>query len=450
MKKAIKSIILLLVLTMSSAVASAYDFMVDGLAYKKLTTNTAAVTAVDFQNNYPSLTVASISDKVTFNNVTYSVIAIDDFAFYQSPKLASVQLPNSIKTIGTYAFWGCTALSGVTIGDRVTSVGAYAFASTAVSNIILPNSVTTIGDYAIYNCSALKYLTIGSSVSSIGQYAFASNSNLTKITCFKPSPVSINSTVFEGINYTSCQLCVPVNSLEAYSLAPVWSNFANISEGTTGGDDNEQVGANFLHSEPQTLIRPNRTLTVAVEMTNETTLSALQFNMYLPSNVSMCYTNGQMDVWLDENRKGSDHVLSTSSTSNYITVVISSPSSKPLKLNSGNLFYFNINTSFANAGNYIINLKNVIAATPEANRLTLPDCKITLQERYYRGDANGDGEVDVADYVVVCNKILHRNPSPFYSDAADYNGDGSIDVADLVNITNVAIGKMEKTIGGGN
>jgi hypothetical protein len=121
-----------------------------------------------------------------------------------------------------------------------------------------------------------------------------------------------------------------------------------------------------------------------------------------------------------------------------------------LKLNSGNLFYFNINTSFANAGNYIINLKNVIAATPEANRLTLPDCKITLQDRYYRGDANGDGEVDVADYVVVCNKILHRNPSPFYSDAADYNGDGNIDVADLVGITNVAIGKTEKSTGGGN
>ena len=117
MKKTIKTIFLVLVLAIGGAEASAYDFMVEGLAYKKLTSSTVAVTAIDFQNNYPSLTVASISDKVTFNNVTYNVTAIDDFAFYQSPKLASVQLPNSIKTIGTYAFWGCTALSGVTIGD---------------------------------------------------------------------------------------------------------------------------------------------------------------------------------------------------------------------------------------------------------------------------------------------------------------------------------------------
>lgn len=450
MKKTIKSIFLLLVLTMSSAVASAYDFVVEGLAYKKLTSSTAAVSAVDFQNNYPSLTVASIPDKVTYNNVTYNVTAIDDFAFYQSPKLTSAQIPYSVKTIGTYAFWGCSALSGVTIANGVTSIGNYAFASTAITNIVLPNSVTSIADYAIYNCSGLRYLTIGSSVSSIGQYAFASNNNLTKITCLKASPVAINSTVFDGINYSTCQLCVPVNSMEAYSIAPIWSNFANISEGTTGGDDNEPVGANFLHSETQTIIRPEKMLTVAVEMTNETTLSALQFNMYLPSNVSMCYTNGKMDVWLDENRKGSDHVLSTSTTSNYITVVISSPSSKPLRLNSGNLFYFNINTSFVNSGDYFINLKNVIAATPDANRLTLPDCTIILQERYYRGDANGDGEVDVADYVVTTNKILHRNPSQFYNDAADYNSDGSIDVADLVNITNVAIGKTEKSIGGGN
>ncbi len=448
--KTIKTILLLLALTVFYADVEAYDFMVENLAYKKLTSNTVAVTAVDFQNNYPSLTVASIPDKVTYNNVTYNVTSIDDFAFYQSPKLTSAQIPNSVRTIGTYAFWGCSSLSGVTIANGVNSIGTYAFASTAISNIVLPNSVTSIDDYAIYNCSELRYLTIGSSVSSIGQYAFASNNNLTKVTCLKTTPVAINNTVFEGVNYSICLLCVPVNSMEAYSIAPVWSNFENISEGTTGGGDDEPVGANFLQSEAQTIIRPEKLLTVPVELINETTLSALQFNLYLPANVSMCYTNGQMDMWLDANRKGSDHVLSTSSTSNYITVVISSPSSKPLKLNSGNLFYFNIKTSFSNAGDYVINLKNVIAATPDANRLELPDCRIVIQERYYRGDANGDGEVDVADYVVTNNKILHRNPSPFYSDAADYNMDGSIDVADLVGITNVAIGTTEKSIGGGN
>ena len=69
MKKTIKSIFLLLVLSMCYVEAFAYDFMVDGLAYKKLTTSNVAVTAVDFQNNYPSLTVISIPDKVTYNKI---------------------------------------------------------------------------------------------------------------------------------------------------------------------------------------------------------------------------------------------------------------------------------------------------------------------------------------------------------------------------------------------
>ena len=49
-----------------------------------------------------------------------------------------------------------------------------------------------------------------------------------------------------------------------------------------------------------------------------------------------------------------------------------------------------------------------------------------------RGDANGDGGIDVADYIAVRN-LLNSTDFPPY---ADCNGDGSVDVADYICIRN--------------
>ena len=436
---------------MSSTSTSAwcYDFMVNGLAYKKTGTNTVAVTSVNFSNNYPQLTVADVPSSVSNGGVSYSVESIDDFAFYECPKLSAASIPNSVTSIGTYAFYGCSSLTSVNMASGVSSIGTYAFASTALNSVVIPGSVFIVGDYAYYDCTSMKYLTIGSNVSNLGQSAFGNCNSLIKITCNNPNPIAISASVFDGVDYSSCLLLVPTDSKDNYSEAPVWKNFANIIEMSSTGSDDEPTGENVLYAQTQTYIRGTKSQIVPVELINETTVSAIQFDMYMPSNVSFYMNNGQCEMWLDENRKSRDHTISYNNASNYTTVVISSPSSKPLKLNSGNLFYFKIASSVPSAGDYEINIENIICSTPDAQRFTLPDCKIKVKLRYWRGDANGDGEVDVADYVLVCNDILHRNPSPFYSDAANYNDDVSIDVADLVNITNVAIGRTAKTIGGG-
>lgn len=55
------------------------------------------------------------------------------------------------------------------------------------------------------------------------------------------------------------------------------------------------------------------------------------------------------------------------------------------------------------------------------------------------GDVNGDGTVNVSDYVLVANYILEQNPDPFVFDAADADGNGSINVSDLVLVANIAL-----------
>lgn len=58
------------------------------------------------------------------------------------------------------------------------------------------------------------------------------------------------------------------------------------------------------------------------------------------------------------------------------------------------------------------------------------------------GDANGDGDVDIADAVYIVNYVVGK-PSPDFNEAAaDVNGDGDIDIADAVQIVNYVVGKI--------
>ena len=64
-------------------------------------------------------------------------------------------------------------------------------------------------------------------------------------------------------------------------------------------------------------------------------------------------------------------------------------------------------------------VSNIVAATPMTATM---------------GDANGSGEVDVADVVTTVNYAVGMKPEPFIFDAADMNSDKNIDVLDVIGI----------------
>ncbi len=122
--------------------AAAYDFLVDGLAYNKLTDSTVELTrinddtktdpiGINFVSRYTD-EVYRIPSTVTHEGVTYTVTQVASYAFYTGNYLTSqikeVYLPEEVKTIGSMAFQNCAKLSMIEF-PGVESVGGYAFGS---------------------------------------------------------------------------------------------------------------------------------------------------------------------------------------------------------------------------------------------------------------------------------------------------------------------------------
>lgn len=71
---------------------------------------------------------------------------------------------------------------------------------------------------------------------------------------------------------------------------------------------------------------------------------------------------------------------------------------------------------------------NVVAATPLTST---------------KGDANGSGDVDVADVITTVNYAAGQEPKPFIFEAADMNTDQSIDILDVIGIIKVIMNPDE-------
>ncbi len=125
-------------------------------------------------------------------------LCITDFALYGCSKLASITIPNSVKTIGSSAFSGCTGLTSITIPSSVTTIGSAAFSGcTGLTSITIPSSVTTISGSLFYGCTGLTSISIPNSVTEIGYSAFGGCTSLTSIT-IPNSVTNIGDATFYG------------------------------------------------------------------------------------------------------------------------------------------------------------------------------------------------------------------------------------------------------------
>ena len=174
-----KKHLLLFAMILLPLVASAEPVEIDGIYYN-LVTKAKQAEVTSNPNKYTGSVV--IPEKVTYENVEYSVTSIENRAFEGCSGLTSITIPNSVTIIGESAFWYCSGLTSITIPNSVTSIGNNAFyGCSGLTYITIPNSVTSIGGNAFYYCSGLTSVTIPNSVTSIGDAAFYNCSGLKKV-----------------------------------------------------------------------------------------------------------------------------------------------------------------------------------------------------------------------------------------------------------------------------
>ncbi len=230
-----------------------FDFCVNGIYYKKLSSSTVEVTYKDENYNSYSGSI-TVPSTIKVGSTNYAVVGVGTNAFWKSTGLTSVQLPatvtsigekafaqctalktatlgTGVKTISQMAFSNCTALTSITIPSKVTKINNQTFENCkALTQLTLPDAITSVGTKAFYNCTGLKTLKLGTGLTTMGSSSFAGCTALTSITCgAKTPPKMTDNTVFSSSTYNSAKLYVPRTSVNAYKLADWWRLFVTIT-----------------------------------------------------------------------------------------------------------------------------------------------------------------------------------------------------------------------------
>ncbi len=303
MKKKIFTLLLAIVASVGTLFAS--NTQVDGIWYNfDSSTQTAEVTYrgsnyASYSNEYSgSVTIPS---SVTYNNKTYSVTSIGDYAFLYCTGLTSVTIPNSVTSIGDEAFYGCSGLTSITIPNSVTRIGEGAFAyCSGLTSVTIPNSVTSIGDFAFLYCTSINVVddnpnysskdgvlfdkqqttliqypggkqgayVIPNSVTSIGNYAFYGCSGLTSIT-IPNSVTSIGKDAFKNCSgLTSIMIPNSVTRIGNHAFC----NCSGLTSVTIEADTPPTIGIYCFYSVDD-------------------------YNNYFPLNISIYVPCGSLDTY---------------------------------------------------------------------------------------------------------------------------------------------------------
>ncbi|EAY07900.1 surface antigen BspA-like [Trichomonas vaginalis G3] len=126
---------------------------------------------------------------------------INDYAFYTCSKLQSVDLSScqDLEYIGQYAFFQCYSIATLLLPEGLKSISKYALNKLKITSINITSTVTTILDFGISQCYSLSSITFtpGSQLTTLSSNVFYGD----KLTTFEvPENVSyVNGLAFAGI-----------------------------------------------------------------------------------------------------------------------------------------------------------------------------------------------------------------------------------------------------------
>ena len=203
--------------------------------------------------------------------------------------------------------------------------------------------------------------------------------------------------------------------------------------------------ANVIYIEPREETKGTE-VTVPILMKNTAAIRGFQFDLYLPEGVTVAkMANNRFMASLSNGRKpeGSVHTLTVSEQEDgAIRFLCGSQYDETFTGTEGEIATIKLVLADDMAeGSYPIVLKNVKLTETNISNYYLTETVQTALNvvSYTPGDINGDGIIDVSDYIGVANYILGEEQVGIVAAAADVNKDQVVDVSDYIGVANLIL-----------
>ena len=180
-------------------------------------------------------------------------------------------------------------------------------------------------------------------------------------------------------------------------------------------------------------IGQGETLTIPIQLDNDTVYCAFQTDLYLPQGLQVELDDDEFIIDLTS-RKDRTHTLSSyQQADGAIRIYVSSQSVKPFSGNSGPIATIEL-TATENVTNAVVALRNSITVEESGQKHYLEDSEaIVNAAASIQGDVNDDGDVNVIDITALIDEIMNDGTNP----RADVNGDGEINVIDITVLIDI-------------
>ena len=192
-------------------------------------------------------------------------------------------------------------------------------------------------------------------------------------------------------------------------------------------------------------ITAGETKTISIELSNPTKdYIAFEFSMRLPDGVRIVYDEDNYLMAELNSERSNRHELEVSEPNHdgVYRFLCYSNKNNTFKGKSGEIINLTVHCADdAAAGSYTGSVYDMIFSDANKVEVDFDDFtfNVTIASAVKPGDANGDGEVSIADAVAVVIYILGNHSDFFVFNAANVDGDSEITISDAFAIVNIIL-----------
>ena len=188
-----------------------------------------------------------------------------------------------------------------------------------------------------------------------------------------------------------------------------------------------------------------------VSLTNEQTIAGFQFDLKLPTGISVAKSGNNYLASLSGRASDLDISVSKLESGDYRFIAFSNEANN-ITGSSGEVLTITLDIpSTATIGESTITIKNVVltAIVNEVSQSVYADnATSTLSvQNFTLGDTNGDGFINVTDVAGIVTHVSGQTQTNFHEIAADVNNDGLVDASDVTAEINTV--KANASVGTG-